>query len=239
MTELSKARPAELGRPDPTRAPEHRNVFSHTRNIYAQLVPLFDDASPGTLAPAGAFLHGGVNWGRFFHKNTVDEVTVCFGSSGGVLKAGEVMVGGRIHGVDSFLEDPDDDDSFLVLVITQRQADSGEQAESIAFRCTECNHKLFELDYSVNGPTDPGHRPETWPGRDDDPFEFFATQWGSWAAACEFNADEQLRTCERCGHVNEPFPVDSWGWASYVERHAAVARSYREMVGATAAEDDQ
>jgi hypothetical protein len=238
MTDTQSVRRPDLGHPDRTRAPERRNVYSHVRNIYAQLVPLFDDARPGAMAPAGAFLHGGVPWGRFFHKNSVDEVTVCFGSRGGLLDLGAVNVGGRVHGVDSFLQDPDDPASFLVLVITQRQADSGEQDESIAFRCTECNHKIFELEYSLKGPTDPDHRPETWPGQGDDPFEFFATQWGSWAAACEFNADENLRTCEKCGHVNAPFPVGSWGWESYVERHAAVAKSYRDLINRSLPERD-
>ena len=36
----------------------------------------------------------------------------------------------------------------------------------------------------------------------------------------EYNEDASKRTCEACGHVHEPFPIESWGWHRYAETSA-------------------
>lgn len=214
--------------PDPDRAPVKANLFHLARGTRTQLLPMFDDDRPGAFVPAVAMIQGARDWGRFFHRNTVDEVTVCFGSNGGVLETGSIMAGGRQHGVDSFLQDPADPDAYMIMVITQRQSD-GQQDEAITFRCTACNHKLFAFEFSASSPPGSDEMTGTYPGRSGDRFAMFVTQWGSWAAAEAFNEDASKRTCEQCGHLNDPFPVAQWGWFDYVDRHASVNEAYRQL----------
>jgi hypothetical protein len=64
--------------PDPDREPLKVNVYERMSKAAAQLTPLFPYDSAGAIIPAGAVLVGGpdVEYGHFFHWNTVNEVAV-------------------------------------------------------------------------------------------------------------------------------------------------------------------
>ena len=154
-------------------------LLTAPRNGYAQLLPLFGHLGHGAIVPAVALLHGGVEWGRFFHRNTVDEVTVCFGSHDGVLNPGSVMVGGKMHGVDSFLRSTDDPQSFM----------PGDYAATSGRRRTARNNhipvqRVQSEDVCLrNSPGIDFRRSPRRNSDDDEALEFFPTQWGTWAAA--------------------------------------------------------
>jgi hypothetical protein len=128
--------------------------------------------------------------------------------------SGTVMVAPQLHGVNCFLKDPKDPESFLLIVITQRQSDSGEQKERVFFRCG-CNQVLFEHAYDAT-PAD------TFKTGVD---KVFVSMPQSSVAAETFNADVALRTCKRCGTVAAPFPVSAWGWTQHANQHRTVARA--------------
>ena len=45
------------------------------------------------------------------------------------------------------------------------------------------------------------------------------------------NSDEG-RTCAKCGHVNDPFPAERWGWARQAYQTRAASAAYRTLVEA-------
>ena len=213
------------------REPLRTNVFELMRTTTTQLLPLFPYLGPGAMLPAGALFQGrpGAEFGRFFHRNSEEEVSVCFGAQGALGAAGVMFIGGKMHEVQAPLLDPNDPNAFLVSVITQRQQDEGrEQRESVIFRCSECNNKLHQVDYSAALP-DPDRPDLVTGGSVDDRYEMFPTMWGSILATDSFNNDESARTCSRCGHVNPPFPAESWGWKNYVDRHGVVNAARRAL----------
>lgn len=220
--------PAGLTIPPPRedRPPLRCNVFSAMSKGNTTLMPLFPHLYPGAMVPAGAVLRGapGKSYGHFFHHNTVDEVVMTFAAEGALLKTGQMFVGGRVHGVDSFLKDETDPASFTVLSVTQRQAETGPQEEAITIACAKCRAEIFRYEYDVT----PG--PDA--SEDDEPF---ATIPESLNAASAFNDSLEARTCEKCGHVNEPFPADRWGWSNYVDHNGIVHGARRILETAAAA----
>jgi hypothetical protein len=161
------------------------NVFERMQSGNAQLLPLFPYMDAGSMVPAGALLRGGtgVDYGQFFHTNTVDEVIIVFGARGAFLQAGQVYVGARTHSVTSHLKDQSDPEGLLVLVITQRQSPNASQEEAITFRCQACNEVLLRHDYTA--PTVP------LTGRP---------------------ADNHIPTCTRCGWQHPEVDLDALRW---------------------------
>ena len=221
--------------PSGTREPLKANVFELMRNSSTQLVPMFPYVGRGAILPAGALFRGapGARFGRFFHRNSEEEVAICFGAQGSMAQAGAMFIQGKMHEVGSPLLDSNDPEAFVVTVITQRQPDDGDQRESLTFRCSECNNKLFQFEFGATPPDGVEHHADEFGGRDDDAYAMFPTMWGSFAAAAAFNADEKARTCGKCGHVNEPFPEDRWGWRRWVEHHEVV-NAARRLLDASA-----
>lgn len=215
------AKPRRIPLPSEDRPPLAVNVFRLMEQSNCQLLPLFPYLHPGAIVPAGAIFRGGagVDFGHFFHSNTVDEVVLVFGSAGTHVQPGQVYVTSRVHGVTSPLKDDSDPESFQMTVITQRQATGRQQTEGILFRCKKCGQELFRYDYDAS-PTGSGS---------EEPYPGFETLAGSLAAAERYNADEQAHTCGSCGHVNRRFPVEMWGWRKYVEQNWTVNQARRSL----------
>jgi hypothetical protein len=194
--------------PHPGRPPLVVNLFEALQHGNTQLMPLFPYVHAGAMLPAGALLRGGPDksYGQFFHHNTVDEVVVCFAANGSVLQTGQVFVGGRVHGVTSFLKDEKNPASFAVMCITQRQAESGPQTEAVELRCSKCNESVFHEEFDGTPPAEPPEGIYAFPSIAVTPRILAA-----------YNASVERRTCKACGHVNEPFPIAAWGWDVYLE----------------------
>ena len=115
------------------------------------------------------------------------------------------------------------------MTIIQRQAEADanpeEQYEAFHVRCEKCSELLLRHVYTA----DPS-RLEEHGGRPGDRFPSFATVNGAVVATEMFNSDETLRTCGKCGHVNAPFPYDTWGWHHFVRQQRAVNESRRGML---------
>jgi hypothetical protein len=54
-------------------------------------------------------------------------------------------------------------------------------------------------------------------------------------AAIAYNAEPNNQTCKKCGQVNEPFPLEPWGWERYLEQSLTAAQAYRTFTAAAAA----
>lgn len=213
--------------PSMAKPPLRENAFWRAKSTNAELAPLFPYLTRGCMVPAIVILTGGTNssYGRFFHLNSVDETIVVYAANGALMETGQVASLGRLHAVTSFLQDEHDRASYMVAVVVQRQREEEEQSEALIFRCEKCNHVLYRWDFE----TTPGvtHGTE----RPDDRFPLFATQWGSMAAAEAFNLDIAARSCDECGHVNEAFPIDPWGWVSYCHQ-CEIANQGKRMLAA-------
>lgn len=210
--------PLSIPAPRADRPPLKVNVYRFAQTLNSQLSPLFPYLDPGAIVPTAAVLRGerDKDMGYFLHFNTVDEVFMCFGSSGGRYRPGQVAVGARTHGVGG---PQGDESSFNLMTITQRQAEDGEQSESIGFACAECQEPLFvhQFDVELTGP----------------PERLLDTVGGALVASDAFNADAELRTCRKCGCVNPPFPDQHWGWRSYAS-NTWVAQNARAALAAAA-----
>ena len=195
--------------PRADRPPLKNNIFDAMQKGNAALIPLFPHLYPGAMVPAGAVLRGGPekNYGEFRHHNTVDEVSIAFAANGALLKTGQFFVGGRVHGVSSFLKNEKDPENFVLICITQRQSESGLQQEIISMTCAGCREEIFRHEFDVTPEPD-----------DSESEKMFATIPESYNAAKRFNDDPEARTCSKCGHVNDPFPHDTWGWLQYAEQ---------------------
>ncbi|HEX6511208.1 MAG TPA: hypothetical protein VF157_02840, partial [Chloroflexota bacterium] len=194
------------------------NVFERMESGNCQLLPLFPYTDEGAMVPAAAMFRAGEDrqFGHFFHLNTVDEVVLVFGASGTATEAGQVYATPRLHGVKPAFRDPNDPASFTLSVITQRQSSGEPQSEAVMFRCEKCNEELHRFEYEAAPP------PLERDPEDERYFPGFKSIWGSMTAAEAFNADPAKRRCPKCGHQNEPFPLDSWGWKEYVLRNETV-----------------
>jgi hypothetical protein len=198
--------------PRADRPPLKANVFEAMQHGNTQLMPLFPYLHPGAMVPAGAMILGGptASYGHFFHHNTQDEVVVALAANGAVLNTGQVFVGARIHGVNSFLKNEKDPKAYAVMLITQRQADAGQQTEACSIRCEDCHEEIFFQEFDATP------APDATEG--EHPFVSVALLPSLFAA---YNADPAKRTCPKCGHVNAPFPIAAWGWDKYADQSAA------------------
>jgi hypothetical protein len=202
------------------------NVYERMQSGNTQLLPLFPYLGQGAIVPCGAILRGepGADWGHFFHWNTVDEVVVVYGGHGGLLQTGQIFATQKLHGVNSFLKDPTNPDSFLVLTVTQRQSVGEPQQEAVILRCGKCTEQLVRFDYDA-----PPLPPRAERGEDADPYPAFTTVVRSWEAVVAYNADEARRKCPQCGTANPPFPLERWGWADYSVQSRTVNAARRAL----------
>ena len=222
--------------PASDREPLKNNIFSVMTGANCQLIPLFPYHDAGTIVPCGAILASDPEdseWGHFFHYNTVEEVALCFGSDGGLVQTGQVFVTQQLHGVNSFLRDPSNPGGYLLMTITQHQSEEGDQSEAILYRCRECHHELYRLDYNSTPKGAQGYDPSQWGGSDDDEVPMFATIWGGTTSADVYN-DESVRTCPKCGFVNPAHPQDKWGWQRYVSQVRVADTAKRKLLSVAA-----
>ncbi|MGV0037087.1 hypothetical protein [Mycobacterium colombiense] len=212
------------------------NVFDLMTGAACQLLPLFPYHDAGAIVPCGAVMTGNPDdsaFGHFFHYNTVEEVAVTFGANQAMLQTGQVFVTQQLHGVNSFLRNSADPEAFIIMTITQHQAEEGDQGEAILFRCQKCSEELVRFDYNATPKGVEGHDPTQWDGSLDDEVQMFPTIWGSNRAAVMYD-DESTRTCPKCQHVNPPHPHHKWGWNRYVAQ-VHTAESAKRALRALAA----
>lgn len=218
--------------PDPDREPVKVNVYERMAKAAAELMPLFPYDSAGAIVPCGAVLVGGpdMEYGHFFHWNSVNEVVVTYGANSAMLAAGQIFVTQQLHGVNSFLRDEKDPDAFAVMVITQHQSTSGNQAEAIIARCKKCKAELVRHSYDATPHGLPGYDAKRY-GAEDDAVRQFATLYAS-SEFVELRNSDEGRTCAECGHVNDVFPAERWGWGRQVYQTRAVSAAQRSLVEA-------
>lgn len=210
-----------LGPPDADRPVLRSNVYEVLRGANTTLIPLFPYLGPGAIVPAGAMMlgHEAGGYGRFFHRNSQEEIVVSWGSNDHMLQAGILVVGGKMHEVKAQISDPTDPSAFAVAVITQRQAADGQQTEAVIFRCAGCNERLFSHQYDAST------------GGHDEPYLPWASMEGGVEAADGFNEKWQGQPCPKCGAVQERFPVERWGWRDWAQRHPMVNAARRQLDG--------
>lgn len=217
--------------PSEAREPLKVNVFDIMTGAACQLLPLFPYRDADAMVSCGALFTGDPEdseFGHFFHYNTVEEVMVTFGANQAMLQSDQIVVTQQLHGVNSFLRDPANPEAFILLTITQHQAEDGDQSEAILFRCQKCSEQLVRHDYNATAKGADGYDPSQWGGAPDDEVPMFATVWGSDKAAVDYS-DELARTCSKCGHVNAPFPHHKWGWNRYVSQVRTAELSKRAL----------
>ena len=176
-------------------------------------MPLFPYYGPNAIVYSGALSRGGPGYdvGHFFHNNTVHEIAFVWGASGALLETGRIMATPNLHGVNSFLRDPESPDSFLVITICQRQTDEQDQTEQYVLRCGKCHERLLTHEFTER------------PSEDhDDRFPAFPTINESVEPFERFNADASIRTCSKCGFLNPPFPLELWGWKQWAMQQRTV-----------------
>lgn len=206
--------------PDPSRPPLKANVFEMARNTATTLAPLFPYFDEGSIVPCLSVFRGGEGrrYGRFQHFNTVDEVIMMFGTPPGL-----VFVGPKLHPVGAPFEDVADPNNVAVALITQRQLFATPHREEYRFLCDECDRRLSVSPFDAS----PAKRGESDDGRP------FPTIVEGYAAATRHNSQEENLRCKHCGHQNEPFPIEAWGWGEYAHQSdvAAKARSAMQAAG--------
>ncbi len=210
----------KIPKPNGDKAPLKRNIFWHLRDSLAALTPMFPYLGPGDIVPTGAvFRSDGMDHGVFHHENVCDELALVWGSNSTRMRTGHVHVGAKEHNVAGpSAENPDE---YLAFCITQRQKDEGDQREALAYHCTECHNKLFELVFMAS---EIGEKAKLVP--------MLPTICGSAEWSSEIRGGEESRTCSKCGHVNEPFPNELWGWAEYVRRTEIVETAKLDLLEA-------
>jgi hypothetical protein len=215
--------------PDGKREPLKVNIFERMAKAAANLIPIFPYDEAGTIVPCGTVMFGGEgrDHGHFFHANTVSEVLVTFGCRDAMMGSGAIMATQKVHGVNSFLRDQNDPNAFIVGTITQRQSVEAGQSEALTANCKNCKKEIVRLEYGAGPQGAPDFDPTRF-GNADDKFPQFATL----AASSEFvairNSDEG-RTCTNCGHVNELFPQDPWGWQRMVDQTRVINAAFHEL----------
>jgi hypothetical protein len=209
--------------PREDRPPLKANVFERLQAGNCQLIPLFPYMDEDTLVPCGAIFRGAANadFGQFFHQNSVDEVVQVFGAEGATLQTGQIYATQPLHGVNSFLKNPNNPDSFLVLTVTQHQTASGGQKEAVLYRCGKCHELLVKHEYDAT----PVPRGESPP----DEIPLLTTLQGSVDAADTYNEHPDNRHCSSCGYDNPRFPGERWGWRQYVDQTRTVNDARRAL----------
>lgn len=220
MAATTNSREHRIPLPTGRREALKANVFERMQSANTELVPLFPYYGPGAMVPCGALFRGGPDndMGHFFHFNTQEEIVCVYGANGALLKTGQVLANPKLHGVNSFLREPESSESFLVLTVTQRQTDGEGQDESLIFRCGACHEHLLE------------HRFSTVPAEEsEDRWPDFPTLGEGVEPVERFNADESIRTCPKCGFVNPTFPLDKWGWGQWSRQRETVNMAWRAL----------
>lgn len=206
--------------PDGSKRPLKENIFRHASLSNAQLNPLFPYTSPGSIVPcSAAFRSDGKDYGSFHHTNSVDEVSIVWASNVPQFRCGRVFVGAREHQVQG--PPAEFPPAYILFNITQRQAESGEQAETVAFFCESCHAELHSFSYDaseehvVNGslPIQP-------------------TTNGTLIAALGFEGGN----CPSCGHDNKVFPHERWGWGECVRRSEICGKALADLKDELASE---
>jgi len=212
------------------RTPLKVNIFDFARTATTALNPLFSYFAPGCIVPCIALQDPGARgeMGYFVHYNTVQEVNLCFGSSGSYRVPGGVSVGPTTHPVGQKPDQPPSPAMFYIGVITQRQAVGVPQREAMIFHCDKCGAELLRRDYEADA------FPDRLDGPTDPQIIGLPTISQSSAAAEAFNKSEAARTCKSCGHVSKPFPAGYWGWDHYRRRTAIAVASRKIMADAAA-----
>ena len=121
-----------------------------------------------------------------------------------------------------------------MIVITQHQSAAGDQSEKLIARCTKCKAELVKVEYDATPHGLPGYDAKRY-GTEEDPVRHFATLRGSDDFVAVRNSDEG-RTCAGCGHVNDTFPAERWGWGRTVRQTQAVNAAYHALVAAASPE---
>jgi hypothetical protein len=223
----------QIAAPSEDKPPLKANVFHFLRAANSALTPMFPYVGDGDIVPCASILRGGPGCDAkaFNHENSVDEVAICFAAENSRLRSGFVHVGARKHVVGNFFEDPTNPDNLTAIVVTQRQADAGNpQEETLTFFCEECQAPLLTHTYSAKVED---------PERDALPGFHGPLETLTEGAIClePFNENEEQRTCSRCGHVNDPFPVSVWGWDHYNSNFIASERARRMFIDRSVASD--
>jgi hypothetical protein len=225
MPEPTPPRALVIPPPRPDRPPLRANLLNVMQKANTTLTPLFPYLHPGAIVPTGALFIGepGKDYGQLYHHNSVDEVIIAFVAHEATLESGQVYNGGRVHGVNSFLKDQTKAGSFALFTVTQRQLEQGAQPEAVSLVCSACRAQVFKCELDGASPPDANEL--------DHPF---TTPAVLPELLREFNEDPAVRTCSKCGHVNEPFPVRTWGWDLYATQSATMARA-KQVLGQAAA----
>lgn len=206
------------------RPPVKANAFWAGHLMTTQSAPLFPELGPGAMVPCVSLVYGNERpfTGRFFHRNTVDELSLVLGAHGGKARPGTLRVGDRTHAVQNNLPDPHDPEQYAIVVIVQRQSPTAPQAERFLLRCNACNAPLLERDVEFSPPT-------------THPLPGFDTLLLAAAAIDDFNRDVSARTCGSCGVVNPCFDLEHWGWNRYAERLRVANGALQSALDAAAA----
>ena len=226
--------------PNPTgeREPLKVNVYERMSKGNVQLMPLFPYDEAGVMLPCGALMYGGPDrtHGHFFHWNTVSELLIAWGANEGMIPTGSLMATQPFHGVNSFLRDELKEGAFSLVTVTQRQSAEAGQREALTAKCTACKQDLVKFEYAGAPEGAPDYDPEAF-GAADDVFPQFSTQWGMNQFEARRNSDEG-RVCVNCGHVNDLFPADRWGFKRFYNQtkvanaaYHALQNSAREVLG--------
>jgi len=212
--------------PSGDKEPLKVNVYYFVNFTKTALAPLFPYFDEGSIVPCSATFRGGpkVNYSRFQHFNTVDEILLTFGAAGSMRSGGVLRVGPRLHMVQSPLTDDANPENLTLSVITQRQSVGKPQKEEYRFVCKKCDRRLFAKSFDAT-PAKRGKQKKVLGAHG-----LFATIPESYKAANEFNADPKTRICKHCGHKNKPFPTDAWGWKHYVEQSEISSMAYDAML---------
>lgn len=198
--------------PSADRPPRKVNLFEAAKNSATTLAPLFPYLDEGSIVPCVTVQRGGEGrrYGRFQHLNTVDEVIMMFGTPGGLI-----FVGPKLHPVSTPFDDPEYPFDATIALITQRQLIGKPQREEYRFLCDGCDRRLSVTAFDATPPER---------GTDRSPDDLFPTLVEGYRAAKAHNADEANLRCRHCGHLNERFPFELWGWDVYAEQGAVAAR---------------
>ena len=222
ITHKKRTIPPPSGDKEPLKA----NVYQFVQFTKTALAPMFPYFDEGSIVPCTATFRGGpkVDYSRFQHFNTVDEILLTFGAEGSMRGGGLLRVGPRLHMVQSPLADTRKTENLALSVITQRQSVDQPQKEEIRFVCKKCDRRLFVKAYDATPPK--RGKQEKVLG----PHPVFATIPESYRAAKEFNADPDARVCKHCGRKNKLFPIEAWGWEHYVEQAEVSTQAYDAML---------
>ena len=211
--------------PAPDRAPLKANVFEFAQNSVTTLAALFPYTDAGSIVPCVSVFRGGPGrrYGRFQHFNTVDEVIMLFGGLPGLVR-----VGPKLHPVSAPFPDAEDPNAGAVALITQRQLIGKPHREEYRFLCDQCDRRLSMHRFD----TTPAERSGT---NDQAPF---VTILEGYEAAVQHNAKQENLVCPHCGHENELFPVEEWGWEGFAHQSEVAANARAQMSAATASAQD-